>query len=114
VARPGGAGALRPSRTRVPPRALGDAPGPTRLGAPHRARRHAPWDALHRLRVQRLRAHAGDRALGGDAHPAGARAALPPGLGRPLLLGLSAVPGFRPPGWRARIEAPRPGNPATG
>src|SRR5439155_990697 len=83
----------------------GDPARRPRLAAPSRARRRAPWHALHRLRVQRLRPHARDCAVGGDAHPPGPRAPLPPSLGRPLLLGLSAVPRFRSYGWRGGAEA---------
>src|SRR5207249_3513868 len=97
-----------------PPGALGDAARPARLGAPHRAGRVPPRHALHRLRLQRLRADAGDRALGRDAHPTGSRPPVPRGVGRALLLGLSAVPRVGAHGGRGRLEAAHRGIPAPG
>ena len=76
---------------RVQHPALGHAAGRARLAAAHLARRHAARHALHGLRVQRLRADARDPSVDCDADSGGARARVPRRMGRPVLLGLSAL-----------------------
>ncbi len=92
-------------------RAFGLQPWETRTDVPamaatDRAGNDAPRHALHGLHVQRLRAHAGDPALDGDADPARARARVHLGLGWPVLLGLPELRRARPHGWRGRVQAP--------
>ncbi len=99
----GGGAALRAHRAGLPPSPLGRPRRRAGLDAPHGAGRHAPRHALHRLRLQRLRADARDSEVDGDADSGGTRAGVPGVMGRTLLLGLSALRSVRPDGRRSRL-----------
>ncbi len=83
--------ALGPDRARIRSRVVDTAHRRAIMDARARARGDAARHALHRIHLQRFRAAARDPEMDLGAHPAGARARLPPRMGRPLLLGLSEL-----------------------